>query len=210
MSRSKVELPSEKEARLKSLNVKDDGEYDKKILAMNDELKRSMSMRGTLGLPELLDRRRIEHGIPDGAFKFEAVFNKVYIAPIAQELSDTYEGTSILKTDRRKSIERQETPQGIITSAGLRALDVLRSNGMDLGHLVLFRLLSPCRITMSRIGGVEWWLIPIEVGDIIGSEDIRSGMRAETKKIIFDVEEKIHVFEGQKSTPVEPWSREDY
>jgi hypothetical protein len=135
-------------------------------------LRAHMSPAGALGLPELLDARRLEHGIPDEAFGLACAFGYVLVWQISQAEGETYGDTSIIMTDRTKEREKQEAPRGIVVSAGLAALDGLRSNGIDLGHTVLFSRNIPYRARIAIIGAHSYHLIVLQSGDIFASEDL--------------------------------------
>src|SRR5690349_8585987 len=96
-------------------------------------LEHMSPMHKPLGLGPLVEQKRWRYGIPDEAFFNQcAAFNKVLVSQIPEEESDTYEGTVILKTEVTKKRELVEAPRGVIVSAGLQALDELRSNGIDI------------------------------------------------------------------------------
>jgi hypothetical protein len=131
-----------------------------------------MSPPGALGLPELLDARRIEYGLPDELFGAHAAFGYVLVHQLPQLEGETYGDTSIIMTDRAKDKDQKEAPRGIIVRAGLRALDELRSNGIDLGHIVMFSRNIPYRARMTIINGRDQNLIVLQAGDIFASEDL--------------------------------------
>lgn len=172
-----MELATEREARLKAVNAKTEQEYEAKISIINDAFKASLSPAGALGLPPLLDERRMKHCIPDGAFEIRAAFSTVLIAQLPSEEGNYYQGTSIIKPDAIKVKEREQTSRGILVSAGLVALDTLRSNGIDLGHIVHFRRLQPWRQLVATISGFPYYLVEAYDGDIKASEDIVGWLR---------------------------------
>lgn len=170
---------------------------------------------GVFGLPPLLEERRLEYGIPDGAFKMQAVYNRILLWQIPDDDSETYKGTSIIMTSRAQERERDIAPRGIIISAGLSALDYLRSNGMDLGHIVSFVRLSPyewrCDIVST---GIPQECKILQAGDIIGSEDLAANLRS-GKTVLKTVQSNgldIHAYEadGQTTIPQDPRLASDY
>src|SRR5688572_32585004 len=46
------------------------------------ELRDSMAPPGALGLPPLLEAQRLKYGIPNGVFKTQAVFDRIFVYPI--------------------------------------------------------------------------------------------------------------------------------
>lgn len=131
------------------------------------------SPRGALGLPKLLDDRRVEYLIPDSVFKCQAAWERVILYPVPEFKEKLSSESSIILTDAAREAANFESPRGILISAGLQALDQLRTNGMDLGHLVKFIRMAPWRMTVDNIGGTDVWVYPLNVGDLIGSEDLR-------------------------------------
>jgi len=148
-------------------------------------VKENMSPPGALGLPKLLEQKRWQYGMPDQLFtNQQACFNKVLVHQIPEEESNTYAGGLILKTEVAKTRELVEAPRGIIVSAGLQALDELRSNGVDLGHTVGFTRLAPYRRPVATIAGQRLSLIVLHAGDIIDSEDLAKALKERRARVI--------------------------
>ena len=160
----------------------------------DDELHKHISPLGTLGLPRLLDAKRFEWGIPDEAFTHQAAFKKLLIWQIPLSKSDTYEGTSIIKTQQTKSRHLQEAHRGVVVSAGMTALDMLRSNGMDLGHTVNICRVAPFRMQFTTIGAVPLHLLIIHVGDVVDSEDLATALKTRVCRIRQDDDTGQHYF----------------
>lgn len=177
-------------------------------------LERTAPLRGIPGLPTLLDERRREYGITDGAFKFQASFDRVFIWQIAMQKGDKFEGSLIHMAESTQQRERNKAPHGIVVSAGLLALDTLRSNGIDLGHRVLFAHSAPYHIRYDVIEGQEHHLIILTAGDIIGSEDLATNLTNRTVRIKQSDAAGYpqHSFineEGKPWTPQNAWRQED-
>ncbi len=171
---------------------------------------------GTIGLGPLVDRKRKQYGIPDEAFFNQCpAFNKILVAQIPEEETDTYEGTVIIKTEITKKREMVEAPRGVIVGAGLQALDELRSNGMDLGHTVGFTRLAPFRRPFATIGGERLTLIVLVAGDIVDSEDLGQNLKSRKCRVVAKPNEEgvmIHHFvdeNGKMWSPVEAAVPED-
>jgi len=155
------------------------------MLKDNEDLKASMSPAGALNLPPLLDARRLEYGLPDSAFSVQASFETVYVWQIPIYSGDTYSASSaIIKPDSAKAREAKESPRGIIVSAGLSALDSLRSHGMDVGHIVTIIKLAPYRVYFDIRGGKQDNLLDLRAGDVHGSLDTAELLRAGKLKVV--------------------------
>lgn len=149
-----------------------------------DELLASLAPRGTFNVPELLDERRFEYGIPNGAFAQFPAFDKVYIWQLQLEERRTYsDGGAIIKPDAVIAYDRNTAPRGIIVSAGLQALDSLRSTGIDLGHIVRFKKFSPFIQPVAEIQGKKLEVMVIRDGDIVASEDLASAYHTRRMEI---------------------------
>lgn len=162
------------------------------IVAENiaDELEKSLAPRGTYNIPMLLDERRFEYGIPNGAFESFPAYDKVYIWQVNLTERKTYAaGGVIVKPEQRVAHDRNTAPRGIIVSAGLAALDSLRSTGIDIGHIVRFKKFSPFIQPVGEINGVELTVMVIRDGDIVSSEDLASAYHKRFISIINASEE---------------------
>lgn len=173
---------------------------------------------GSIGLGPLVDKKRKQYGIPDEAFFNQCpAFNKILVAQIPEDEGETYggEGGLIIKTEIAKTRELVEAPRGVIVGAGLQALDVLRSNGMDIGHTVGFTRLAPFRRPFATIAGERLTLIVLVAGDIVDSEDLGQQLRARKVRVVAkqnDEGVRIHQYideRGQLWSPVEADVPED-
>ena len=160
---------------LRDNNAKQNALAERAIVADNiaDKLLESLKPRGSYNIPMLLDERRFTYGIPNGAFDAFPVFDKVYVWQIPSHERKTYsDGGAILKPDAVVAHDRNTAPRGVIVSAGLQALDSLRSTGIDLGHIVRFKKFSPFIQPIDEIDGKELTVMVIRDGDIVSSEDL--------------------------------------
>lgn len=150
-----------------------------------DELEKSLAPLGTFNIPMLLDKRRFEYGIPNGCFEHYPAFDKVYIWQVTLTERRTYaDGGAIIKPDAIVASDRNTAPRGIIVSAGLQALDSLRSTGIDVGHIVRFKKFSPFIQPVGEIKGVQMTVMVIRDGDIVSSEDLAREYHGRTISII--------------------------
>lgn len=186
----------------------------------NAALKALMSPPGALKLPPLLERRRHIVGIPDGAFKHACLYDRIMVWQIGFGDGQRYKGTSIWMPDQGKQREKESTERGIIVGAGLSALDAIRANGLDLGHVVLFTRIAPIRVRVDWIDGKDHQVLVMNAGDLVSSEDLaislRMGLQA-TKAIEKSDETGVittthlHVDEtGKTWTPELPWRSPEY
>lgn len=138
-----------------------------------DALEKSLAPLGHYKIPALLDDRRKEFGIPNGCFEHFPLFDKVYIWQLNMTERKTYsKDGAILKPEARVAHDRATAARGVIVSAGLAALDALRSSGADLGHIVRFKKFSPFIQVVEEIQGVELAVMTMRDGDCVSSEDL--------------------------------------
>ena len=145
-------------------------ERDKELAERKKRLIRSkMSPPGTLGLDKCLEAARQKYGIPDTAFGMQASFNTVLVLQVAMQEGETYKDSAIILAESTRDRELRKAPIGVIISAGLGALDSLRSHGVDLGHKVVFVHSAPYFIRFDNIGGVDQHLVVLQVSQIRAS-----------------------------------------
>lgn len=150
-----------------------------------DKLKASLAPPGTFNIPMLLEERRHKYLIPNGAFEHFPLWDKVYVWQITAAERSTYsEGGTILKPEARLAYDRNTSPRGIIVSAGLKALDALRSTGADIGHIIRFKKYAPFMQEVAEIDGRTLELMVIRDGDIVSSEDIANLYHKRTISIV--------------------------
>lgn len=184
-------------------------------------LKAAMSPKGKLKLPKLLDQRRLEYGIPDGVFTTSAVFDRVLVYQIELNAEETYvPGGKLIRADVTRQRDMTETPLGVVVTAGLRALDALRSNGIDLGHVVRFARNVVWQMPMCSVGGPIHKLVVLRAGEIVSSEDLDRAMKAGKVKVKLQrsksadgtQEYDTHVLVDEKGkawNPQDPWISDD-
>jgi hypothetical protein len=146
--------------------------------ALDREVRLRMSPPGTLNLPELLEKRRQEYGILDGAFARRAVYDRILLWQLDMVEDDKYSKDSlIIRPDTVRARHTEQAARGILVGAGLKALDVMVSNGIELGHIVTFVRHAPWRIECDDVLGHKYYTIVLHVGDIIASEDLETMFR---------------------------------
>lgn len=169
-------------------------------------------------MPRLLNERRLERSgkaskymLIDEYFEDQPVYDRVYVSQVSRHLGETQGEGKIIMPDVVQMREEQQACLGIIVGAGLKALDELRSHGMDLGHLVRFVRNLVFRIPVATIGGKDFWLLVLEAGDIVGSCDLALAIKERrVRTIVKDLEDgsKQHLHcdeDGKIWAPQEPF-----
>lgn len=191
-------------------------EWESRRPAREAAIKAEMAPPGSLGLCPLLEKKRLEYLIPDGAFKCHSSFERVSIYQLEVTSGDTkfIKGGMIHMPDTVQGRKHMEEPIGVLVSAGLKALDTLRSNGIDIGHNVKFIRSAPYRTICDIIGSIECYLIEVNAGDICGSYDLQEAINTgecQVRVVESEVDGQIsrtHVFvdkDGKTWDPVVPW-----
>lgn len=188
--------------------------FGKRVEAIEEEFKRRMAPPGGIkGIHPLLEKRRFQYAIPDGAFRIQAAFNTCFVHQLPRFEEETYGDTGIIMPQTARRRVEEETPRGILVSAGLNALDCLRSNGIDLGHIVSFVRQAPWRMPIAMVNGVDFYLVILRAGDITGSEDLRLLLQEEVCRVDYQPDAGGHVFVdvmGRRWDPRMPFISEDY
>ncbi len=185
---------------------------DAVIKAGNDAIRAKMSPKGTLKLPPLLEARRWQYLIPDGCFSVQAVFDRMLVMQIPFSDKKTFGDTSIIMPETTKARRADEACRGIIISAGLKGLNNLRSNGMDLGHIIRFIKNAPWRMEVDVVNGKDIFELLMRDGDVVGSEDLAEALRRGECEVVWDEETAQHCYKdatGKQWTPLLPWIQED-
>lgn len=150
-------------------------------------------------LPELLEARRKEFAIPDCCFTRVAAFGRVLLYQIHdKDHEKVAPGSMLWAPQRLQDKNKAEAPRGVIVTAGLKSLDFLWANGMDLGSVVNFVRMSPWRMPVGHIAGKEITLHVVRVGDIVACEDLVKTPH----RVVLDEEHALHQLEiGGKVRP---------
>lgn len=151
-----------------------------------EELAASLAPAGSFNIPELLDRRRFEFGIPNGCFSCYPADDKAFVYQVALpgQGGDKYQGSVLIKPENVQSWERNTAPRGILVSAGLRAMDTLHSSGIEIGHIIRFRRLSPFIMPVAEFSGKVLSVMLLRDGDIVASEDLATKLHSRTHEIL--------------------------
>lgn len=175
---------NEEEDELKQLAEKQRQLY---IVAesIEQKLKESLKPSGYYNISELLDSRRLEYLIPNGAFECYPAFDKVFIWQLSTTEGNTYsKGGSIIMPDQIIAAKRNTAPRGIIVSAGLKAMDSLYSTGIEIGHIVRFKKFAPFILEVDNIDGHALTVMVMRDGDVEASEDLSTQIHAKRGEIV--------------------------
>lgn len=143
------------------------------------KLKESLKPAGSFNIPELLDSRRLEYLIPNGAFECYPAFDKVFIWQLSTTEGETYaKGGSIIMPEQIIAAKRNTAPRGIIVSAGLKAMDALYSTGIETGHIIRFKKFSPFVLEVDNIDGHALTVMVMRDGDVEASEDMATAINS--------------------------------
>jgi len=151
-------------------------------------------------LHPLLSKRMKEFDIPPwpGEACFERVI--VYCIPDSYAAREQTAG-GIYLPQTRVDTDKKRSPRGIVVSAGLKALDVLRSNGMEIGEIVWFAPHVPFRYVVGTDGKEDIEFKFMNVGDIVLSEDTLNRV-LEGETTVSNINGK-HTYGGVRIDPTE-------
>lgn len=162
-------------------------DFEKEIAERRTAMIRErMSPPGALRLPPLLEAQRLKHGIPDGFFKSQAAFDRIFVFPLDLFDGDTRvaEGSAIHRPELKKLKDMQEGNRGVLVSAGLTAADRLMSHGIELGHIVTTNKNVPFARRCERLSdGTDMFYLVMREADLAGSETLAEELQAGTKRI---------------------------
>jgi hypothetical protein len=150
-------------------------------------IKERMSPPGALHLPPLLEAQRLKHGIPDGFFRSQAAFDRIYVFPLDPFDGDDKlaPGSFLHRANATKLRDMQEGNRGVIISAGLKAADVLMSHGIELGHVVTTNKNVPfARRCEVLADGTQMFFLVMREADLAGSETLAEEILAGEKRVI--------------------------
>lgn len=162
-----------------------DAELDRAI-KRTELLKEKMSPPGALGLPPLLDEHRLKYGIPDGAFRSQALFDRIHVFPIDAFDGDAAEKTTggLFKPATTKLKDKQEGHRGIIISAGLTAADRLMSHGVELGDIVITNKNVPFANRCEQLSEFDVFYLIMREADLASDESLTTRIRAGQQRIV--------------------------
>lgn len=193
-------------------------ERDREVDALARESQKRLAKgpaARAMKLPPLLDKMRREYLIPNGAFDQQPIFDRVHVYQLAERnFEKTYAGTRIVMPDTVREGLRSETSRGILIGAGALALDQLRSNGVDLGHIVRFTKMTPYMQPIDVVNGKMFTCLVMMSGHITSSETLEAERRSGEKVLDWDETASQHVWRSGKTkkttgVPKAPWISDD-
>ena len=153
--------------------------------SIEKKLKESLKPLGYYNIPELLDSRRLQYLIPNGAFEIAPAFDRIWIWQISTTEGETYaKNGKIVMPEQIIAARRQTAPKGILISAGLKAMDALYSTGIEIGHIVMFKKLAPFCMPVEEIDGHPLTVMVMRDGDIEGSYDMATAINERKGRIV--------------------------
>jgi hypothetical protein len=164
------------------------GDYELDAAEMRTaRIKERMSPPGALRLPPKLEAQRLKHGIPDGFFKTQALFDRIFVFPLDLMDGDTKvaPGSAIHRPALTKLKDMQEGNRGVLLSAGLAAADRLMSYGVELGDVVTTNKNVPFARRCERLSdGTDMFYLVMREADLAGDETLATDIREGTKRIV--------------------------
>jgi hypothetical protein len=165
-------------------------------------------------VPPLLLKRMAElkgtpHEIPEHALGMQAVYDRVLVWQFPDDKvgKKTYGDGPIVKAEVVLERIWQSIPRGLIISVGLGAMDALKSNGVDVGHVAYFCVNSPYRIPLDD--NDKQHLVLLRAGDLIASEDLAQALdKGEAHLAERDGTHIIVDSDGKQWKPKLPWMEE--
>jgi len=156
-----------------------------------------LAVRATM--PPLLAERIKQHEIvlPRG----RPVFDRIFVYPLGdKDQEEKFEGTNIIKPTQSKDL--YGASRGIIVKAGIKALDILWSHGIELGHTVLVARLSPWERKYEGKGRIHKVMV-LRASEIVSSEDLENDVIEERVGFEFDRDGRLCIADRERVDPEE-------
>ncbi len=100
------------------------------------------------------------------------VYDRMFVYPLeGRDESDTFAGTGIIKPKESKDL--YGASRGVLVKAGMGALELLWSHGVELGHIVLVARLSPWVRKYEGKGKIHQVLV-LRASELVGSDDLEN------------------------------------
>jgi hypothetical protein len=144
----------------------------------------------------LLTKRMREMDLPK--CPYQPAFDRCAVVMVPEDMAtrETYaRGGVIVKPEAKRSDEQKISARGVIVGAGLSALDVMKSHGIELGHIVWVARLSPWRHVIERTEKGDVEMLFMRVGDIVGSEDTLAAVEDGSLEVVVNDQDQ-HVYRG--------------
>ena len=157
----------------------------------------------------LLERRIREYNIP--RWPGQALYGRIIVYRIpdkAAERKTFVEGGLIEMTEEQAAGRAFRAPRGIIVSAGLQAMDVLRGNGIGLGEMIWMASHTPWRFEVDakqsgeKVETVEFFFM--QAGDAVISEDLAERVQSGKAQVELRDGKHQYVVEGDAVPRFDP------
>ena len=148
------------------------------------EIKALMSPPGALGLTERLEAARFKWGIPDGAFKARALFDRIHVFPLDFEDDPTKTKGGIYVPEVTQMRGVQTAHRGVLISMGLTAADKCTSHGVELGDVVRTIRNAPHAQECARLTMCPMFYLVMRDADLTSDESQEERLRSGEISII--------------------------
>lgn len=154
----------------------------------------------------LLDQRRREYSIP--MWPGQAMYGRIIVYRIpdkAAERKKYNEGGIIEMIDDVADNKKWHAPRGVIVSAGLLAMDILRGNAIGLGDMIWMASHTPWRFEVDsevkngKVESTEFFFM--QAGDVVLAEDLFEKVKAGTVLPVLGATGKHHYEVDGESIP---------
>jgi len=133
--------------------------------------------------------------------KTRPVFDRIFVYPLeGKEETETFEGTSIVKPTKSKDL--YSASKGILVKAGLGALDILWSHGIEIGHIVLVARLSPWERKYEGKKSIHKVQV-LRASEVVGSDDLEDDVIDGAIKFEFNEDMRLAIADRERIDPEE-------
>lgn len=154
-------------------------------------------------MPRLLKDRIREYDIPP--WPGQATFDNILVYQVPDKASTRLtvaKDSHLVLPEMTVDMKKNMSPRGIIVSAGLRAMDIMRDHGMKLGEMVWYSPYVIHRYDVDRVEGKNILFFFMTIADVKTSEDIpQRAVDGELK--VYEVNGKYTFREGDRNDPIE-------
>lgn len=148
----------------------------------------------------LLQKRIEQYKLP--RWPYQPAYDRivVYILPEDAAARESFaKGGLILKPEKVRARDKSVSPRAVLLAAGLGAMDHLRSQLIDLGHIIWVARFSPWRHVVDvDADGKDVELMFLRSADVVGSEDVEA-LLAEKKATVIVGADGRHQYKADDS-----------
>jgi len=174
-----------------------------------EERRARMSPPGALGLPPLLEARRLEYGIVDAVFQRQPLYDRIILYQFDPFMSSDgkLQGSELYVPDAIQDKEQKSASSGILCGWGPSAQETMASNGVQLGDKVELVRMTPWSIRVDYFASAWEWVLIMRAGDLVTSVDLADRLRKGECKIAYNEDAgRVHVTnpDGERWVPEVP------